>query len=230
MERLRVSSPHQAEGGEVFGKRALVAAVLAAVSVGTVAASAATTAQPLASPTVLPPASAAARAARSGRAATCTCRTRPPARSSVSIPTPARRRPSQTFGDIVPGRGWPGPAPAGEREGRVLRRQIFVGQHRRGRGQAPRRRRVRRGQSLFALAQGHFTPGQDPGSPADPDTGQLPEVDGRGGFSVVADGLDRPTSLEVIGDTAYVVTLTARSGRSTTSAPSRADRLEANVA
>jgi hypothetical protein len=64
-----------------------------------------------------------------------------------------------------------------------------------------------RGQSLFALAQGHFTPGHDPGSPADPDTGQLLEADGQGGFSVVANGLDRPTSLEVIGDTAFVVTL-----------------------
>jgi hypothetical protein len=64
-----------------------------------------------------------------------------------------------------------------------------------------------RGKSLFALAQGHFTPGHEPGSPADPDTGQLLEVDGHGGFSVVAGGLDRPTSLEVIGDTAYVVTL-----------------------
>jgi hypothetical protein len=63
------------------------------------------------------------------------------------------------------------------------------------------------GQSLFALAQGHFTPGHDPGSPADPDTGQLLQVDGEGGFTVVADGLDRPTSLEVIGDTAFVVTL-----------------------
>ena len=64
-----------------------------------------------------------------------------------------------------------------------------------------------RGQAIFALAQGHFTPGHDPGTPADPDTGQLLEVDRHGGFSVVASGLDRPTSLEVVGDTAYVVTL-----------------------
>jgi hypothetical protein len=63
-----------------------------------------------------------------------------------------------------------------------------------------------RGRTLFALAQGHFTPGQDPGSPADPNTGQLLELDGQGGFSVVADGLNQPTSLELIGTTAYVVT------------------------
>jgi len=62
------------------------------------------------------------------------------------------------------------------------------------------------GKSLFALAQGHFTPGHDPGSPADPDTGQLLKVHGHG-FSIVASALDRPTSLEVIGETAYVVTL-----------------------
>ena len=64
-----------------------------------------------------------------------------------------------------------------------------------------------RGRKLFALAQGHFTPGQDPGSPADPNTGQLLEVDGHGGFSVVADALNQPTSLELVGTTAYVVTL-----------------------
>jgi hypothetical protein len=63
-----------------------------------------------------------------------------------------------------------------------------------------------KGKELFALAQGHFTPGEDPGSPADPDTGQLLRVDD-GGFPVVADELDRPTSLEIVGDKAYVVTL-----------------------
>ena len=63
-----------------------------------------------------------------------------------------------------------------------------------------------RGQTMFGLAQGtHSSP--DAGSPADPDTGELLRVDGNGGFSVVATGLDRPTSLEIIGTTAYVVTL-----------------------
>ena len=64
-----------------------------------------------------------------------------------------------------------------------------------------------RGQTLFALAQGLFIPGHDPGTPAEPNTGKLLRVDGNGGFSVVADALNRPTSLEVIGNTAYVVTL-----------------------
>ena len=34
------------------------------------------------------------------------------------------------------------------------------------------------------------------------------KVNGDGTFTVVIDGLDRPTSLEFIGNTAYVVTLT----------------------
>jgi hypothetical protein len=63
-----------------------------------------------------------------------------------------------------------------------------------------------RGRTLFALAQGMFTPGNPPGSPAEPNTGQLLRVDD-GGFDVVASGLNRPTSLEIVGNTAYVVTL-----------------------
>ena len=60
---------------------------------------------------------------------------------------------------------------------------------------------------LFALAQGHFTPGHDEGSPADPNTGKLLTVDGQGGFTVIESRLNQPTSLELIGRTAYVVTL-----------------------
>lgn len=63
-----------------------------------------------------------------------------------------------------------------------------------------------RGRTLFALAQGVFTDGNPPGSPAEPNTGQLLRVDG-GGFDVVASGLNRPTSMEIVGTTAYVVTL-----------------------
>ncbi|MGY1782643.1 hypothetical protein [Geodermatophilus sp. SYSU D01036] len=61
------------------------------------------------------------------------------------------------------------------------------------------------GHRLFALAQGHFTPGQPAGAPADPGTGLLLRVDRDGGFDVVVDHLDRPTSLEVVRNTAYVV-------------------------
>ena len=38
-------------------------------------------------------------------------------------------------------------------------------------------------------------------------TGRLLRVDGDGGFSTAASGLDQPSSLEIIGTTAYVVTL-----------------------
>lgn len=66
-----------------------------------------------------------------------------------------------------------------------------------------------RGQTLFGLAQGTHSNG-NAGTPADPNTGELLRADRVGGFSVVATGLDRPTSLEIIGNTAYVVTLTGQ--------------------
>ena len=58
---------------------------------------------------------------------------------------------------------------------------------------------------LFALAQGDWA-GEEAGTPAEPNTGKLLEVNEDGSFTVVADGLNIPTSLEFIGDTAYVVT------------------------
>ena len=64
-----------------------------------------------------------------------------------------------------------------------------------------------RGTSLFGLAQGTWALGGPAGSPAIPNTGQLLRVDGDGGFTIVADGLNQPSSFEIIGDTAYVVTL-----------------------
>ena len=64
-----------------------------------------------------------------------------------------------------------------------------------------------RGQTLFALAQGVFG-GGDPGSPALPNTGSLVRVNADGTFAEIIDGLDRPTSLEFIGNTAYIITLT----------------------
>jgi hypothetical protein len=66
-----------------------------------------------------------------------------------------------------------------------------------------------RGETLFALAQGFF-PCNDPncaGNPADPDTGSLVKANADGSFTTIADKLDRPTSLEIIGTTAYVITL-----------------------
>ena len=63
-----------------------------------------------------------------------------------------------------------------------------------------------RGRTLYALSQGVGS-GGPPGSPALPDTGALVKVNRDGTFTVVTDGLNRPTSLEFIGTTAYVVTL-----------------------
>jgi hypothetical protein len=64
-----------------------------------------------------------------------------------------------------------------------------------------------RGRTLYALSQGDFPAGDPPGSPALPDTGALLQVNANGTFTVITSGLDRPTSLELIGNTAYVVTL-----------------------
>ena len=64
-----------------------------------------------------------------------------------------------------------------------------------------------RGRTLYALSQGFFVPGHPEGSPAEPDTGALVEVNNDGTFTEVFAPLDRPTSLEFIGNTAYVVTL-----------------------
>jgi hypothetical protein len=63
-----------------------------------------------------------------------------------------------------------------------------------------------RGRTMFALAQGIWD-GVGEGSPAQPGTGSLVRVNGDGSFRVVADGLSLPSSFEIIGNTAYVVTL-----------------------
>jgi hypothetical protein len=64
------------------------------------------------------------------------------------------------------------------------------------------------GHAMYALSQGHFTPGHPEGSPADPDTGALERVNKDGTMTPIATGLNQPTSLEIIGHTAYIVTLT----------------------
>jgi hypothetical protein len=64
-----------------------------------------------------------------------------------------------------------------------------------------------RGRTMYALSQGFFIPGHPEGSPAEPNTGSLVEVNRDGTLTKLYEPLDRPTSLEVIGNTAYVVTL-----------------------
>lgn len=65
---------------------------------------------------------------------------------------------------------------------------------------------------LFALSQGQWDEVAE-GSPAFPDTGRLVEIDWTGAMVPVVDEsgaeivLDRPTSLEIVGNTAYVITL-----------------------
>jgi hypothetical protein len=64
------------------------------------------------------------------------------------------------------------------------------------------------GRSLYALSQGSFEEGLPDGAPAMPNTGLLVEVNEDGTFTLVMDGLNQPTSLEFVGNTAYVVSLT----------------------
>lgn len=63
-----------------------------------------------------------------------------------------------------------------------------------------------RGETLFALSQGPGSGGPD-GSPALPDMGSLLRVNDDGTFTIIADEINQPTSLEITGNTAYIVTL-----------------------
>ena len=63
-----------------------------------------------------------------------------------------------------------------------------------------------RGRQLYALSQGDYS-GDVEGSAAAPNSGTLVAVNAGGTFTVIIEGLDRPTSFEFIGNTAYVVTL-----------------------
>jgi hypothetical protein len=59
---------------------------------------------------------------------------------------------------------------------------------------------------LFVLSQG-FWDGPFEGTPAQPNTGALLRINRYGAFTTVIDGLNQPTSVEIIKNTAYVVTL-----------------------
>src|SRR4051794_7629595 len=69
---------------------------------------------------------------------------------------------------------------------------------------------VGHGRTIYALSQGTWTWPDRPenaGLPASPNTGALVKAD-HGSLTTVLGGLDRPTSFELVGDTAFVVTLT----------------------
>jgi hypothetical protein len=69
------------------------------------------------------------------------------------------------------------------------------------------------GRRLYALSQGIWdlpVIPENEGAPASPNTGRLLRVSRDGSFASVVAGLDRPTSLEFIGKTAYVITLTGK--------------------
>lgn len=62
------------------------------------------------------------------------------------------------------------------------------------------------GNTLYALAQGNWD-GPFEGAPALPNTGALLQLNSNGGFNSIASGLNLPTSMEVIGNNAYIVNL-----------------------
>jgi hypothetical protein len=63
-----------------------------------------------------------------------------------------------------------------------------------------------RGRTLYVLSQGIWD-GVAEGSPALPGTGSLMQVNADGSVTSIVGELDRPTSMEFIGNTAFVVTL-----------------------
>jgi hypothetical protein len=62
------------------------------------------------------------------------------------------------------------------------------------------------GGALYGILQG-FWDGPFEGAPAEPNTGALVRVNPDGTFTILQDGLNLPSSLEIIGTTAYVVSL-----------------------
>ena len=64
---------------------------------------------------------------------------------------------------------------------------------------------------LYGLLQGHWDLEPIPeneGKPAAPNTGEIVAVGADGTFGTVVSGLDRPTSLELVGHVGFVVTVT----------------------
>jgi sugar lactone lactonase YvrE len=66
-----------------------------------------------------------------------------------------------------------------------------------------------RGNGMYALSQGIWV-GDFEGDPASAGTGALVRVNGNGNFTILEEGLDRPSSLEFIGNTGYYVSLAGK--------------------
>jgi len=61
--------------------------------------------------------------------------------------------------------------------------------------------------AVYALSQGDSPADVPAGAPALPNSGELLRVNDNGTFSVVADALNLPTSVDVVKDTAFIVAL-----------------------
>jgi sugar lactone lactonase YvrE len=133
-------------------------------------------------------------------------------------------RPMQAFGNIVPtglethGKtiymGEAGPIPHLPEHGRIVRFTPRLSANEVASGASLIVDvELGRDRQLYALSQGIWdlppTP-ENEGKPASPDTGRLLRVTRDRGLTPVVDELDRPTSLEFIGSTAFVVTLTGK--------------------
>jgi len=105
-----------------------------------------------------------------------------------------------------------GPVPHQPSDGRIVRVEPRTGRVVEVASGAPLLVDVERGprRALYALSQGHFTAGNPEGSPADPGTGALVRTGRHGRLTPVARGLDRPSSLEFVRGSAYVVTLSGQ--------------------
>jgi hypothetical protein len=105
-----------------------------------------------------------------------------------------------------------GPVPHQPGDGRIVRAEPRTGRVVEVASGAPLLVDVELGprRALYALSQGHFTAGNPEGSPADPGTGALVRTGRHGRLTPVARGLDRPSSLEFVRGSAYVVTLSGQ--------------------
>ena len=106
-----------------------------------------------------------------------------------------------------------GPVPHRPEIGRVVTWRPFRSSTRVVASGAPLAVDVERGGAVWVLSQGAWDHPNVPGNaglPASPGTGGLFRVGRNGRLMRVVARLDRPTSLELVGDDAYVVTLTGK--------------------